>query len=493
MTGVGKTGLGEKRRLIGFVAAIIVAGFGGSSLLGFLAARDAIRASIEGEALPAAAESVYSQLQTDLVEPVFVSSMMGNDSFLQDWAARGESDKGAIRKYLGQITSRYGAFTAFFVSEKTGLYYYAGGVLKTVSPAEPRDAWYYRVRSMARPYELNVDPDLAHGDALTIFVNYRVIDSGGAFIGAAGVGISLDTLRGMIERFRSDFGTSIYFVRADGSLVAGSPFGLVKAYPSVSADPALSAAAARALATGGGSFRYSRGREVILLRALKLPELSWYVFAERPEGAAVAGARKALYLNLALCAAVLCLVLLTSILTVNRFQTRLERSASIDPLTGALNRLAFDAIAEHAVKASQRSASPLSVLMFDIDAFKKVNDELGHPAGDAVLERVASSARASIRESDLLCRWGGDEFLALFSDCRAADALAIAEKLRAAVRDRSGPDWPAKVAVSAGIAELESGESFDALVGRADAALLEAKRAGRDRTTLAARADPIGP
>jgi diguanylate cyclase (GGDEF)-like protein len=344
---------------------------------------------------------------------------------------------------------------------------------------------------MAKPYELNVDPDLAHGDALTIFVNYRVIDSAGAFLGAAGVGISIDTLRGMVSRFRSEFGTSIYFIKGDGSLVAGSPFGLAKAYPSVSADPDLALVAAEAIAAGGGSFRYSRGREVILLRALKLPELSWYVFAERPEGAAVAGARKALYFNLALCALVLCLVLFAAVFTVDRFQSRLERSASLDPLTLALNRLAFDAIAEHALKACRRSGERLSALMFDIDEFKKVNDELGHPAGDAVLVTTVACARATIRESDLLCRWGGEEFLVLLCDCGASDAQAITEKLRAAIEAGTAADSPAKVTVSAGIAELRPEEDFDALVSRADGALLEAKRAGRNRAVAAREAAAV--
>jgi diguanylate cyclase (GGDEF)-like protein len=484
----GRTGLGDKRLLIGFISAIILIGFGGSSVLAFFAARDAIRASIEGEALPAAAESVYSRLETDLVKPVFVSSMMANDSFLQEWSARGESDLPALKRYLGQIKARYGAFTAFFVSERTGSYYYDGGILKKVKPSEPRDAWYYRVQTMANAYELNVDPDLAHGDALTIFVNYRVIDAAGRFIGAAGVGLSVDVLRGIIARFLRDFGTSIYFVKGDGSLVAGSPFGLPEPYPSVSADPALASTAARAIAEGGGSFRYSRGREEILLRALKLPELSWYVFAERPEGAAVANARGTLYLNLALCALVLCLVLAAAVLTINRFQSRLERSASHDPLTLALNRLAFNAIAEHALKSSKRTGERLSTVMFDIDGFKKVNDELGHPAGDAVLVRMAAAARAAIRESDLLCRWGGDEFLVLLCDCGASDALVITEKLRAAIEAGTAAGSPAKVTVSAGIAELGPEESFDSLVSRADVALLEAKRGGRNRAVAAREA-----
>jgi hypothetical protein len=186
MSGAKKTGLGDKKRLIGFLAAILLAGFGGSSLLAFLAARDAIRASIEGEALPAAAESIYSQLRTDLAKPVFVSSMIAGDTFLHDWVRRGEGELPAIREYLGEIVRRYGVITAFFVSDRTKRYYYEGGVLKTVSRSEPRDQWFYRVAEMKEPYELNLDPDLAHGDVLTIFINYRVVDSQGTSSGPRG-------------------------------------------------------------------------------------------------------------------------------------------------------------------------------------------------------------------------------------------------------------------------------------------------------------------
>jgi len=152
---------------------------------------------------------------------------------------------------------------------------------------------------------------------------------------------------------------------------------------------------------------------------------------------------------------------------------------------GGSSVLSFGAIAEHSLKAARRSGEALSAIIFDIDEFKKVNDELGHPAGDAVLARVASRALEAIRESDLLCRWGGEEFLVLLRDCAGADALAITEKLRASIEEGTAALSPMKVTVSAGIAELGPEESFDSLVDRADRALLEAKRAGRNRAALA--------
>jgi diguanylate cyclase (GGDEF)-like protein len=496
-----KSGLGDKRRFIGFIAFIIVIGFGGSSLLAFLAARNAVRASIEGEALPAAADSIYAQIRTDLVKPVFVSSMMAHDTFLHEWSANGETDLGAIESYLGEIIRRNGALTAFFVSEKTKRYYYADGVLKTVRESEGRDAWYFRVRSMKQDYELNVDVDMAHKDMLTIFVNYRVIDTRGRFLGAAGIGISVSTLRNMIARYRDELGTSIYFVDSAGKIVAGSPFGRESAPPAtLASDPSLARSAAMTLEARGGSFRYAHGGETVLTRALWLPELSWFVFVEKPEGAAVALAKRALYVSIALCVLVLLLVLAASALTIDRFQSRLEQSASHDPLTGALNRLSFGAMAEHEIKAARRSGGSVAAVILDIDDFKRVNDELGHPAGDEVLARVVASAAAAIRSSDLLCRWGGEEFLALLPNCDLEAARIIAEKMRTAVRAGTSVGCPRSVSVSAGVASVDAAavdasslgsgaadpaSAFDELVSKADAALLEAKRSGKDRTVTA--------
>jgi diguanylate cyclase (GGDEF)-like protein len=486
---------GNKRRFIGFIAAIIVAGFGGSSVLAFLAARDAVRASIEGDALPAAADSIYAQIRTDLVKPVFVSSMMAHDTFLHSWVASGETDLPAIKDYLSEIVRRNGALTAFFVSEGTKRYYYAEGVLKTVREREERDAWYFRVREMKQDYELNVDVDMAHADELSIFVNYRVIDQRGRFLGTAGIGISVSTLRDMIARYRGELGTSIYFADSEGRIVAGIPYGLKSAPSKLGADPALAGSSAKALAARGGSFRYARGAETILTRALWVPELSWYIFVEKAEGGAVAIARKALYINLALCALVLALVLVASALTIDRFQSKLERSASHDPLTGALNRLSFEAMAEHELKAARRSGKSVSAVMLDIDDFKKVNDELGHPAGDAVLVRTVESALGAIRSSDLLCRWGGEEFLVLLPDCGLDAAREIAEKMLSAIRSGTAGGCPRSVTASAGASALSPGAieadsidpaaAFDALVGRADEALLEAKRRGKDQVAAA--------
>jgi diguanylate cyclase (GGDEF)-like protein len=478
-------GLGDKGTLLIFLSVLLAAGFTGTSLLAYKAARDGVRTSIEENALPVAAESVYARLQKDLVEPIFVSSMMANDTFLHDWVLDGERTPEAMQKFLSEVQSRYNTITAFFVSDRSRRYYHPSGVLKMVAPDEWRDAWYWRVRAMDEPYELNVDVDLANADALTVFINYRVIDVDGAFLGAAGVGLTVDAMAGMAARLRDEFGTAVYFVDPDGIIVAGMPAGFKQPLPTVNHEPALRDVAMKAIKAGGGAFRYHTADGDVLLHVRWLPEVRWFLFVEKAEAASVAGSRRALRLNLGVYTGILLLVLLAATLTVDRYQRRLERAATHDTLTGALNRLAFGAVAEHAIKDARRTGLPLSAVMVDADGFKAVNDSYGHPVGDKVLKAIVDAALGVMRQSDAFCRWGGEEFLFLLPGCDAEAARAVAEKVRTAAKETTTRDCPAAVTLSAGIATLRELESFDALVCRADDALLQAKRTGKNCSVIA--------
>src|SRR5690606_1088854 len=131
----------------------------------------------------------------------------------------GEQDAAPITRYLNEVKQKYGTITSFLVSEKTRNYYYAEGVLKQVAEAEERDIWYFRVRNMHEPYEMNVDADMANRDTITIFINYRIFDYEGNFIGATGVGLTLDTLARIIEDVQARFNRNIYFVNSEGEVI----------------------------------------------------------------------------------------------------------------------------------------------------------------------------------------------------------------------------------------------------------------------------------
>ena len=160
--------------------------------------------------------------------------------------------------------------------------------------------------------------------------------------------------------------------------------------------------------------------------------------------------------------------------------SRLRAEAHQDPLTGLLNRRAFEAELEQRLADG---ALPVSVIFLDLDRFKQLNDRFGHPAGDRVLERFAAVAAGALRRSDLFYRHGGEEFMVLL-DASADDSLRVAEKLRRAVANESfRPDFA--LTVSAGIAEARPGDDARSVVRASDRALYAAKAAGRNRCAVA--------
>jgi len=166
----------------------------------------------------------------------------------------------------------------------------------------------------------------------------------------------------------------------------------------------------------------------------------------------------------------------------------LERDSRTDRLTGLFNRRHGEERLAEELQKLERYGHAFAVALLDIDHFKKVNDTLGHRAGDDVLRRVAGELRGASRTSDIVVRWGGEEFLFAFPGTSAAQAAGIVERLRARLAaapvtlESDGASVP--VTISGGVAEARKGEGLDALVQRADEGLYEAKRSGRNRLLL---------
>lgn len=468
------------------IALLLCLGFVTTTLVSYHVSKRAIRDSIITQELPLTSDTIYSEILKDLVRPVFVSSMMANDTFLRDWTLRGERDANEIQRYLTEVMSKYKAFTSFYVSEKTRAYYHPSGILKKISPLEQRDSWYFRVRQMKDPYEINVDQDMANRDVLTIFVNYKVRDYNGEYLGAVGVGLTVDAVRTAIRDYQQRFGRDIFFVDHQGRIVLQS-MRPGQQETNIHFIDGLRGLAPHILSSSSKthSYQYEREGSVHLLNVRYIPELKWFLFVQKTEDEAMLGIRQTLYINLAVCLVITLIVLALTGVTLGRYQNRVEELATTDKLTGLANRQAFDLLIHQAMNDAKRNQTPLSVLMADIDHFKDVNDRFGHLAGDEVLKGVATTLKSGLRESDSVSRWGGEEFLVILKACGSEQARLLAEKLRQAVT--SAPLWAelevGAVSISLGVAELLPGDDMDALLGRADNALYEAKAAGRNRVS----------
>jgi len=166
----------------------------------------------------------------------------------------------------------------------------------------------------------------------------------------------------------------------------------------------------------------------------------------------------------------------------------LEQAVGTDRLTGAWNRRRFEEAAAAETSLARRRRQPVSLLLLDLDHFKRINDSHGHDVGDAVLAGVARAWKEVLRASDPLVRWGGEEFLVLSPACRLDGALAIGAKLQEALRALRFPGL-GPITVSVGVAEYGLGESLEAWIQRADRALYRAKAEGRDRVLAAEPAE----
>jgi diguanylate cyclase len=161
--------------------------------------------------------------------------------------------------------------------------------------------------------------------------------------------------------------------------------------------------------------------------------------------------------------------------------------ARTDPLTGLPNRTAYEQHLDTEIQRWERYGASFSMAVGDIDFFKRINDQLGHLAGDRVLRLVAKVLRQNLRSTDFIARFGGEEFVILFPSTQAQEALQATEKLRLAVQ--SSPfnfkGEPVEVTLSFGVAEIEDGDDQESLFSRADKALYRAKEQGRNQTQAA--------
>lgn len=475
----------DGRRLLILLSLLLVLGFFATTLGSYFVSKHAIREAIIGQELPLASSNIYVELQKDLVQPVVISSTMAHDTFLRDWVLRGERNVDEMNRYLQEIKTRYGAFSSFFVSDHSFNYYTSNGILKRISASEPRDAWYYRVRGLKEDHEINVDPDLANQDAMTIFINYRVFDFSGQYLGATGIGLTIDAMHRRIKDYQQRYQRTIYFVDGQGKVVLFGGNGAGP--PDLHARPGLRDIIDRILLDKNGGYQYEAHGTTHLLNVHYVPELKWYLFVEKDESEALAEVREVLYINLAICLVVTLLVVMLMNLSLSRYQRRIETMAATDKLTGMLNRQAFTILMSRMLAAYQRQPHPISVLLFDLDNFKQINDRHGHALGDSVLCRVAEQLQQGLRKSDIAVRWGGEEFLAVLDNCDIKEARQTAEKIRQRIAQEQFQIDGVQLALtmSVGVSQFSGDEPVEQTISRADAGLYQAKSRGRNRVCVA--------
>lgn len=371
------------------------------------------------------AARVYETIARTLNEPITIARTMAHDSFLitalerEDSANRAETES-QLRNYLSGIRGALNYETAFVISEQSRRYYNYNGIAKVVDPqGSPYDAWYASFVDGGLSYDLDVDTDEMLNDDWSVFVNARVEDPSGRLLGVCGVSVHMDNLQTMFERYEAEYGVKVSLVDENG---------LVQ----VDADPERIERDTLPLPenvrgnrrdyvhwnTGKGGFvvaRYVEG-------------MDWFLVTRSVDDGSRGTILNVVLLNVALCALVL-VVMLLSMRHIMRRTIALSNASFRDEITRLYNRRAFEE-----AKEALRTRGPGDDFVFvsiDINGLKTANDTLGHDAGDELIIGAADCLRAAFGKYGQIYRVGGDEFTAMLS--LSPDAL---ERAKADLADR---------------------------------------------------------
>lgn len=485
--------LSARNKLLLALASILFFSFLGVSYLNYKFTRRDVHAEILRSDLPLTMDNIYSELTSELTRPLVVSSSMATDTFLKAWAKEGELDSHKIVNYLRQIKDTYGFFTTFFVSVKSDVYYRYNGVHKTVSEGDAHDVWLFDFLSSDKNYDFDVDNDEAAANILTIFINYKVFDLEGELIGVTGVGLKVESVARLITEYQEKYGRAVYLTDAHGVLMVHPDTSLIEK-KKISEMEEMAPIAREILHKGNDSrnFEFDRNGSRILLTVRYIDSLDWFLYVEQNETKSLVIARNNFIRTVIIGLIVSVIIVSLTLITINRYQEKLELLAISDELTGASNRRALEAVFDKTLYDYSRSGRTFSLILLDLDGFKKVNDTMGHIVGDRLLIDIVKLITKSVRPTDTFARWGGDEFVILSGSSGEDAAIVAARILQEVEKAQLGgpgtrPDDPRnRVTVSGGISVYSEGDNLDAMISRADQAMYKCKARGGNCVELGA-------
>jgi len=443
------------------------------------------QAQLQSTSLPLSVDNIYTEVQQRMIEPLLVSSLMSHDTFLRDWIMGGEVDINGIVRYLTEIQKKYNVFTTFLVSDKTKKYYHPRGLIDVVNKDNNADAWYFRFKEQPEPYEINLDYNANISDSLIMFINYKVMDYKKEMIGVTGVGVKILNIEDMLGSFKKKYKYDVYFVGQNGEITLFSKE--LSKRGNIANIEGLKEIKEAIFKSGQTQFDYKDKNSEYLLNTKYIEKLKLYLFVEINKKEYIEELKKTFYINLAISLLVTILVTLIIVYAINIYQKQLVEMANEDSLTKLANRRKFNELFEKFFKLYHKGVNKLTLVLIDIDDFKKVNDDFGHLVGDQVLVRMGEILREELRNSDMITRWGGEEFALLLIDVALENATQLAQKICDAVKEDKilSELLGRQMTVSIGVGELSSLESQDGLVHKVDSALYEAKRTGKNQVIVA--------
>lgn len=439
---------------------------------------------LKTQSLPLSLDNIYTEIQKHIIEPYLVSSMMANDTFVQDWILNDEANNHKIKEYLDAVKNKYAMFATFLVSEKSGNYYTQDGLLEKIEKENPNNSWYFKFKHIQESHEINLDFNKNLSNSLIMFINYKIFDKKYSYIGATGVALQISYINDMLKMFRQKYHFKVYFLDEKGNIVLSEKDIIHE--KSIDELVNLRKYKNEIISKEPLNLEYKNNNKKILLNTKYIPELNLYLLVEANLDDFTTDVKDIFYINLFVSLFFTFFVTIIIVYIIRKYNKKLENLANNDLLTNINNRRVFNSKLEHSILIHQRHNQSLNLLFLDIDNFKDINDKFGHAIGDKVLLRIASILKNNIRKSDLLARWGGEEFVIAYLNSSLEDALTTTEKLKSLIEN----DYVLKelnhsiITASFGLTTLKSDDNIDDLMNRADIAMYESKNNGKNKISI---------
>jgi diguanylate cyclase (GGDEF)-like protein len=462
------------------IAIILFINLALTNTIAYMTMRNNLRDSIIENDLPIRSSWIYSQIKLEIQPSILASASMANDMFLKKWIAEGEKDPAFLIKYLESIRDLHNGMTCFLVSEKSRTYYNMNGAYPIMEGDEDAE-WYFSFLKSNRKSIINTSVNVDMDNLPTVFINYRIMSDEAETLGLSGIGIDLHTIPKLLSQYSEDFNRDIYFTNSFGDIIARSSDASIKA-DNIIDVPALKDHINNILEKENGIFELEISNEPQIMHSMYVPELDWWLLSVQRESVALDLMYRLIFSVMTINIVAIILTLLSVSLSVKHFQKRLQDMATLDSLTGVSNRQIFEYSLRQVFVNNRRKHITLSLLIIDIDFFKKINDSYGHIEGDQALIKTVQQIQNCIRKSDEISRWGGEEFVVLAYDCNLSQGLELSEKIRLSIIEASIAQYPngEDLSVSIGLSVLQERDNIKSLFNRADSALYTAKSEGRN-------------
>lgn len=454
-------------------------------IMNYFVSLNSAEENLKVSSLPLSVDNIYSEIQTQLIEPTIVSSMMAQDTFLQDWLIRNEKDTKKIQKYLESIKYKYQMHTVFLTSQETQNYYSDKGFVEKMAKDNPANSWYYEFKDKPEPYEVNIDFNKHVDNSMIMFINHKILDAKYNLLGMTGVGLKLSYIDEMLQKFREKYKFRVFFVAKDARIIIQED--RKDAISSLEENSELYEHKSALFSHKKQMIHYEKNGEDLLVNIKYIDELNAYLFIEAKISDFTDDVTKTFYINLLISFSVTLVIIVFILSMIKTHSRKLEDIANYDALTKLYTRRVFDSKMKSLLLLNARKAINMSIIFLDIDDFKNVNDTFGHDVGDKVLVRIGNILESSIRETDFVARWGGEEFIIGLMESSLKDSQKVAEQIRIKISQDQilGDLLSESITASFGLTQVKEKDTMETLINRVDTVLYEAKNTGKNRVVLA--------